>query len=141
MAKSFPTQEEMQALPINKINVYNERAERMVAKEVPDWDKLDRETVGNIILNVLAQHKDRDKKDGFYSNMIANSVLTAEKEKPFELKDKLKKYLIDVLDEATLRVEQTKNENGNGPEVTIGVYSGYAIAQVKEELGITFDVD
>ncbi|RLE37878.1 hypothetical protein DRJ17_05505, partial [Candidatus Woesearchaeota archaeon] len=47
-----------------------------------------------------------------------------------ELKDKLKNFLIDVLDEMTLRRE--KDENGK--EMQKGLYASWAIWQVKEEI-------
>jgi len=114
MPKSFPTQAEIDKLP--KKNGQ------------PDLSKLERETVGNIILNCLANYVVKDRKEGFYINLIAQSILSGDEK--VELKDKLKNFLIDVLDEMTLRRE--KDENGK--EMQKGLYASWAIWQVKEEI-------
>jgi len=119
--KSFPTQKELDKLPKNKLGQ-------------PDLSKLERETVGNVILNCLANYIVKDKKEGFYINLIAQSILSGEKNIRF--KDKIKKFLIEVLDEMTLRREIEKDEKGKKVEKTKGLYAAWAIAQVKQELGV-----
>ena len=118
---SLPTQKEIDKLPKDKDNK-------------PDFSKLERETVGNIILNCLMHYVVRDKKEGFYINLIAQSILA--KDKKAELKDKLKKFLIEVLDEMTHRREIEKNEKGEKKEIEKGLYAAWSISQVKQELGI-----
>jgi len=113
--KSFPTQAELNRLPKTKIGQ-------------PDITKLERETVGNIILNCLANYVVKDRKEGFYINLIAQSILSGNKK--IEFKDKIKRFLIDVLDEMTLRREKNKD----GKEEQKGLYAAWAIAQVKEEV-------
>ena len=149
--KSFPTQKEIDKLPKDKLNQ-------------PDLNKLEKETIGNIILNCLANYIVKDKKEGFYINLIAQSILSIgveiEKEedregnivgtkirkvsnKKIEFKEKIKKFLIEVLDDMTFRreIEEVEEEKEGKKEikkkeVTKGIYAGWAIAQIKEELGI-----
>ena len=118
---SLPTQTEIDKLPKDKDNK-------------PDFSKLERETVGNIILNCLTHYIVRDRKEGSYINSIAQSILA--KDKKAELKDKLKKFLIEVLDEMTHRREIEKNEKGEKKEIEKGLYAAWSISQVKQELGI-----
>ena len=118
---SLPTQTEIDNLPKDKDNN-------------PDFSKLERETVGNIILNCLTHYIVRDRKEGLYINLIAQSILA--KDKKAELKDKLKKFLIEVLDEMTHRREIEKNEKGEKKEIEKGLYAAWSISQVKQELGI-----
>lgn len=115
MPKSFPTQRELNNLPKDK-------------NGQPDLSKLERETIGNIILNCLANYVVKDRKEGFYINLIANKLLS--KDDKIELDDKLKTFLIDVLDEMTFRREKNKD----GKEEQKGLYAGWAIWQVKEEI-------
>lgn len=129
MPKSFPTQTELDALPIKKIRTIDDG--KMVQKEAFDTDKLERESVGNIIINSLAHYKVKDKKEGFYCNMIAQTIIGSETGE-IALKRPLEDFLIEVLDEMTLRVEKTKD----GIDLEKGIYNGWAIAQVKQEMGI-----
>ena len=115
MPKSFPTQREIDKLPKDK-------------NGQPDLSKLEKETVGNIILNCLANYIVKDRKEGFYINLIAQSILSGDEK--IELKDKVKNFLIDVLDEMTLRREKNKD----GKEEQKGLYASWAIWQVKEEI-------
>jgi len=119
MPKSFPTQKELNKLPKLKTGQ-------------PDLTKLERETVGNIILNCLANYVVKDRKEGFYINLIAQSILSGNKK--IEFKDKIKRFLIDVLDEMTLRREIVKDKDGKKKEEQKGLYAAWAIAQVKEEV-------
>ena len=115
--KSFPTQKEIDALPKKNGK--------------PDISKLEEETVGNVILNCLANYIVRDRKEGFYINSIAQSIID-KKPRKVEFKDKIKKFLIDVLEEMTLRREKTKE----GKEEQKGLYAAWVIAQCLEELGV-----
>jgi len=128
ISKSFPTQKEIDKLPKDKLNQ-------------PDLNKLEKETIGNIILNCLANYIVKDKKEGFYINLIAQSLLAGNKK--IEFKEKIKKFLVEVLDDMTFRREMEEvEEEKEGKkemkkkEVTKGIYAGWAIAQIKEELGI-----
>lgn len=115
VGKSFPTQEEVESLP------KKENGE-------PDISKLGKETYGNIILNSLASYIIRDKKEGFYINTLAQIVINGGE---VELKEKFKKFLIRVLDDATIRMEKTKNG-----EEKKGIYVAWAIAQIEKDLGV-----
>jgi hypothetical protein len=101
---------------------------------VPDTDKLERETVGNVIINCLANHMCQDRKEGFYVNLIAQSVIA--KGSAVELKDNIKEFLIEVLDDSIMRQKVTKDEKGNEKKEMIGLYAGWVISQVLDELGV-----
>jgi hypothetical protein len=131
--KSYPTQEEIEKLPTKKARVIVR--DQMFEQEQIDFSVFERETVGNIIINSLSHYTVRDKREGFYCNAIAQSILQTETGR-VELKDKLKVFLIAVLDDQTLRIEK----DGAGKEITKGTYNGWAIAQVKEELGETINI-
>jgi hypothetical protein len=128
LPKSLPTQEEIDKLPKRKTN--DKDGNKI---EIPDIDKLERETVGNIILNCLATYVADDKREGFYINMIAHSIITGDIK--IEFKEKLKTFILKVLDEATARKVKERDENGVDKEVDKGMYHSWVIAQVKKELG------
>lgn len=130
MPKNFPNQKEIDALP----HIKNRQG-----IEVPNLDKLERETVGNVIINCLAFYSCQDKKEGFYVNMIAESIISNKGEK-VELKDKLKTFLLEVLDKSILREKKEKDKTGNETTREVGVYSGWVIAQVLEELGVKEEI-
>jgi hypothetical protein len=129
--KSFPTQEELNTLPTKKNRIVFDNGQ-IGEQEAIDYDKLERETVGNIILNVLNNYVQRDRIGGFYCNAIGTIIVSAKQDESVELKEKFKKFLVAALDEATIRYEK-QGEN----DVKKGFYSGWAIAQVKTELGET----
>jgi hypothetical protein len=101
---------------------------------VPDVEKLEKETIGNVIINCLSYYKCKDRKEGFYVNLVAQSVIA--KGNAIELKDKLKEFLIDILDQSIMREKITKDEKGIERKETIGLYVGWIIAQVLDELGV-----
>ncbi len=115
--KTFPGQKELDKLPKDK-------------EGKPDLTKLERENVGNVILNCLAGYIVRDKKEGFYINTIAQSILSGDKK--IEFKDKFQNFILEMLDEMTLRREKGEDKK----EEVKGLYMAYVIAQVKEELGV-----
>ena len=117
--KSFPMQKEIDKLPKNKSGQ-------------PDISKLERETIGNVIFNCVANYIIRDKREGHYINLIAQSVLSGGK---VEFKDKIQKFLMDVLDEQTLMRKKVKNEKGEDKEEVSGLYHGWVIAQISEAFG------
>jgi len=129
--KSFPTQKEIDKLPKDKLNQ-------------PDLNKLEKETIGNVILNCLVNYIIKDKKEGFYINLIAQSLLAGNKK--IEFKEKIKKFLVEVLDDMTFRREMEEvEEEKEGKkemkkkEVTKGIYAGWAVAQILNELGYQYD--
>lgn len=117
VVKSFPTQKEVDALPKDKDGR-------------PDAKKLPKETFGNIILNSLASYVVRDKREGFYINVLAQIVMNGGK---VEIKEKFKKFLIEVLDDMILRIEKV-----DGKEEKKGIYAAWAIAQIEKDLGVKF---
>ena len=128
--KSFPTNKEIERLPKKRRNPDDPKSFLE-----PDLDKLEKETVGNVILNCLAVHRCADRKEGFYVNLIAQSVLAGGEK--VELKEKLKEFLIDILDDSIMRIEEKKDEKGNViSKEEKGIYAGWVICQVFEELGI-----
>lgn len=133
--KTYPSQKEVDALPKKK--------QPGVPKEQwgPDIDKLERDTVGNIIINCLSRHIGESRKEGFYINMIADAVITAmEAKRRVNLKDKLLSFLIDVVEKQAIRKNEKTDEKPKPgqkeePEM-IGTYAGWVIAQVLQELGV-----
>ena len=107
--KSFPNSREMEAIQ-------------------NDISKLERETIGNVILNCLTNFIIQDKKEGYYINLIAQSILSSDKK--IEFKNGIQKFLIDVLDNQTLRREKTKE----GKEEIKGLYQGWVINQCEQEI-------
>ena len=114
---SFPTRKQLDELPKKEDGS-------------PDLDFLPRETVRNVLLNCLAQYATKDRKDIFYVQTIAQSLL-AEEER-FELKDKFSQFLIEVVYEMTLHEEK----DGNA-----GVYYSWVTSQVLEELGVKNNIE
>jgi len=106
-------------------------------QEVPDLDKLEEETVGNVILNACTGYVSKSKKDGFYINTIANAILTYKEGEPIEFKKPVKDFLEEVLVEATVREVEVKGEDGKQKKEIKGFYSSWIIAKVKQELGIS----
>lgn len=127
--KSFPSPKEIEVLPL--IKKLNNKGEII---EVPDVSKLEPETVGNIILNSLFNYIVKDKKEGYYLTIIAQLILSSDGE--IEFKDKLKNFLVDVLNNQMLRREMEVDEKGIEKEVVKGLYASWAIIQVLEELGV-----
>ena len=126
MPKNFPTQKEISNLP--KI----ENPSDPKGPKIPNIEKIDKETVGNVILNCLGMHRCENKKEGFYINLIAQHVIDPNA----ELKDKLKSFLIEVLEDSILKDEKKKDKDGNETVEQIGIYAGWIIAQVLKELGV-----
>jgi len=127
--KSFPTQKEIKALPKVK-------SDRPKDEWPPDMDKLERETVGNVIINCLGRYMSKSRKEGFYVNMVAQSVIAGMNEnRPVDLKDKLFRFLVETLDEQTMGEEEA-DKDGKKPATVKGVYIGWVIAQVFQSLGI-----
>lgn len=88
--------------------------------------------MGNVVLNCLAAHKCENKKEGFFINMIAAHVMDPKA----ELKDKLQKFLIEVLEDSIHRIEKTKDKDGKETEIERGVYAGWIVSQILAELGV-----
>jgi len=126
--KTFPTRKEVEKLPKKK-NPSDPKG-----PEVPDFDKLEKETVGNVILNCLVTHKCENKKEGFYVNMIAEHVISGNEKA--ELKDKLRTFLIEVLEDSIMRIEKVKDKSGIETREERGVYAGWIICQVLKEMGV-----
>ena len=112
--KSFPNSREMEAIQ-------------------NDISKLERETIRNVILNCLTNFIIQDRKEGFYINLIAQSLLSNNKK--IEFKDKIKKFLLELLNEQTLIRKKVKNEKGEEKEEIKGLYQGWVISQILQELG------
>ena len=122
MPKTFPEREEVEALP-------------KLPNGQPDIDKLPKETVGNIIMNCLSNYVQKDKKDGWYISLIAQSIISNENGK-IDLKDKLNQFLIELLEDQIMKREI----DDKGKEETKGLYASWAIVQDLEELGVKKDI-
>lgn len=116
--KSFPTEDE-KTLAVNDKGVF-------------DDNLLPKETVGNVILNCLAMIPGETKIHGFYANAIAQLIFGDERE--IELKDKFKTFLSSHLEKSIIKTIK----NGDKEEVR-GLYAGWIISQVLEEMGEDFE--
>lgn len=122
---SNPTQKEIDALP------KNEQGE-------PDISKLPFETIRNVILTCLTVYPVQNKKEIFYINTIANLVLSQD---AVDLKEKFKDFLVDVLKEQIIRKRMRTVASGKKEEEIIGMYYGWALQQVLDELGIEPEIE
>jgi len=86
-----------------------------------------RETVRNVFINCLAQYQIKDRKEVFYVTTTAQAILETEGE-TVELKEKFKKFLIEVLYESVVQEVDGKSS---------GVYFSWVISQALQELGVT----
>lgn len=87
---------------------------------------LPKETVGNVLINALAQYRIVDRKEVFFVQQAAAKVLAGE-----EIPTLLLDFLVNsVMPCATLR---TIEEDGKKRED--GVYSAWVVAQVYAALG------
>lgn len=94
---------------------------------------LPRETVGNILINCLANYPVNDKKEVFSVQATAAWITDESEDKPL-LPEKLKNFLVkQVLPEMTYR----KAEDDNGKQQpNKGIYVSWIMAQVYNELGV-----
>lgn len=93
----------------------------------PKMSEVPRETVRNVLINCLANYQVKDRKEIFYVNTTAEAILGAEGD-TVELKEKFRKFLIEVVYASTVQV----NEKGEQS----GVYFSWVISQVLAELGV-----
>ena len=123
LPKNFPSQKEIDSLP------KKENPQDPKGPKIPDIDRLEKETVGNIILNCLIAYRCENRKEGFYVNMIAEHVIKNDKKS--ELKDKLNTFLIEVLEDSIMRIEKIKDSKEQK-----GIYAGWILSQVFSEMGV-----
>lgn len=120
---SYPSQKELDSLP--KTEIGN-----------PDLSKLPRETIGNVVLNCIANYPVRDKKEIIYIHQIGNLLMASDDKSDsinIELKDKLREFLIDVVKYQTYSVEKDEK---TGKDIPRGMYMGWVAGQVLDELGV-----
>lgn len=115
---SFPSKDQADALPKKQDGT-------------PDVDFLPRETVRNVLLNCLANYPVKDRREVFMVNVAAQAIMGDEP--TVELKDKVKKFLIDVV------YTMTHQEDGKGN--VSGIYYSWCTAPVLEELGVLNNED
>lgn len=123
VSMSYPSQKELDNLP--KTENGN-----------PDISKLPKETVGNVVLNCIANYPVKDKKEIIYIHQIGNLLLANDNESDLiniELKDKLREFLIDVVNYQTYSVEKDEK---SGKDTARGMYMGWVAGQVLDELGV-----
>jgi len=123
--KSFPTKKDTDNLPKKEQGKDAEGNPIMI----PDHEQMPKETVGNVLINCLSFYQSKDKKEGFLTNIAAQAILEGGE---VELKDKVKDFLIGVLEESI----HTSTTNAKGETVEKGVYKGWVISQVLESMGI-----
>lgn len=102
----------------------------------PDFTKLPTATVRDLILDCLVVHEADTRKEGFYTNVIVQSVLGKD---DFELKDKVIAFLKLALEGGILRTEIEKKKLPDGKEidnpVPKGLYKSFLIDQAMDHLG------
>ena len=64
--------------------------------------------------------------------MIAEHVMNPKA----ELKDKLKIFLTEILEDSIMRTEKNKDKDGKEVETQKGTYAGWIICQCLKELGV-----
>ena len=133
-SKSLPTRKEVAELPL--VDEWSVVDQKMI--KVPDYDELERETIQNVILICLGAYKVEDKIEGFYIQEVASFVLQGKKDTV--LKDKLQKFLIEVLEYSIIRIRLSIfviiGADKKKEEQNLGVFPGWVIAQVLEEVDI-----
>jgi hypothetical protein len=102
-------------------------------KGIFDLNKIDNETIGNVIIHCLNYYSGDTKIDGFYANSIAQMLLSGNSE--IELTEAHKTYLKRVLEKSMVRI----NKNSKGIEEVVGIYANWVISQILLELGETFE--
>ena len=130
LPKSFPSGAEITKLPKIKDSIVEIKCPKCgekMEREMPDKNKLEKETAGNVILGCLMNYTPKDKFEGFFANAIAGSIINPPKNGEVEFKDKIKDWLISVLEDSIIR----EDEKGKK-----GTYYYWVIAQVLNELGI-----
>ena len=99
-------------------------------------DDLPRETVRDVILNSLSTYKVTDRRDIFYVNQIASWVLEdVNEDENNELKDKLFNFLTEQVLPSAIIYKDEKSDPKKEQKQS-GIYYGWVIAQVYDELGI-----
>lgn len=125
--KSFPSEEEYRKLP--KIKDKDKFGNPI---EKADESKLERETVGNVIMNCLARYKPEEPKENIFVN-IAMQLLWDEK-KEVQLKDKIRKFVIKVVVNQTIHDEFLDDKNPK-TKTEVGTYWSWVTGQALAELG------
>ena len=113
---SYPSQKLLDSLPKNE-------------DDSPNLYKLPKDTVRNVILQCLNYSSPKDASGGFMVNLIGQDIVRADKE--ITLRPKMKEFLVEVLKEQIFKEETDKE----GKSVQKGIYKGWVIAQVLDELG------
>lgn len=114
-----------------------ERIKKEKGLEVIKMSDLPTETVGNMIINAIANYEVKNKKEVFELNALAQLFLN-ESNGEIKLSQRQVDFLSnDILPQATLRKEMVTLPTGETKEETRGLYSGWSIVQVYAELGIT----
>ena len=85
------------------------------------------ETLKNVLINILAFSKTRDRKEVFYVNHIAEEIIKCENDE-FVLREPYLKFLIDSCYDA---VNREDSNTGKEP----GIYMAHLMSQILEELG------
>jgi hypothetical protein len=129
--KSYATEEELEKLPKIKKKIGKEEI------EIPDTSKLPKETVGNVITNCLARYKTDDRKEMIFVN-IAMELFWANENKDLKLKDKIRKFIIKVVENQTLHDVIPDSKEPNKIE-EVGSYYAWVTSQVLAELGVDED--
>lgn len=124
---SYPTLEQINALPKIKQQITNKETGEVADVEVPDRSKLPRDTVKNCLLDCLAYYQTVDKKEMFKIYALATKIQESNEEQ-LEVDDMYRDLLIK-----TLEYSIAFSEEGKEPH---GIYQHWAIAQVFDACGL-----
>lgn len=117
---SYPSKEDIDRIKDEK------KIEQVELKDLP------RETVANVLINCLANYPVNDKKEVFLVQAVA-AWINDESEDKGTLPEKLINFLVkQVLPEMTFR----KIDGPEGKKEEKGMYTGWVMAQIYNELGI-----
>jgi len=117
--------------PFAKSFLSDEEKKELIDKKATEND-IPKETVGNVILNCISMIPAESKLDGFCANAVAQILFGTERE--IEFNEKFKKFLISHLEKSIIKMVKREDK-----EEFQGLYSGWIISQVLEEIGEKFD--
>jgi len=117
---SFPTQKDLEGLPILDINQKGEY--------LYDTTKLPKETVKSVLLKCLSNSAPKTLEDGITVNIIGQEIIKADSN--LNLDKKFIDFLKDLVKEQIFIEEKDKEGN----KISKGCYKAWSICQVFEEL-------
>jgi len=115
---SYPTQKDIDNLP-------------KTPSGNPDFSKMPKDTVKNVILKCLRVSNPKDIEESMMVMLIGQKIVESESGN-ITLRPKLNNFLIELLKSQIYKETKTPDGKIQGE----GIYKGWAIVQVLEELGV-----